>query len=106
MKSELATTCSIMGILNITPNSFSDGGRYYSAESAMEHLSQLISSGAEIIDIGAESTGPNSKPISAEEEISRLGFVFDNVISYDVKISVDTYKAQVAACIRARCFYY
>lgn len=90
----------IMGILNITPDSFSDGGQYNTIDAALYHVEEMIKSGADIIDIGAESTRPygSSKKISAEEELNRLSPLLEKVISMStVPISVDTYKADVAA---------
>lgn len=89
----------VMGILNITPDSFSDGGRYDSVERALCHMEQMIADGADIIDIGAESTRPygNSQKVSAEQELERLLPILEKVAKYStVPISVDTYKAQVA----------
>mgnify|MGYP000412634830 CR=1 FL=1 len=62
----------IMGILNLTPDSFSDGGRYNRFDSAVLHAGKMIKSGAEIIDIGGESTRPGAKPVSLEEELKRI----------------------------------
>ena len=62
----------IVGILNVTPDSFYDGGRYFNLNDALKHAEKLISDGADIIDIGGESTRPGSKPISVEEEINRV----------------------------------
>ena len=88
---------SIMGILNITPDSFSDGGHYLKAESALHHAKLMVEEGAGIIDIGAESTRPNATEISSEEEQSRLltalKLISDNL---DIPLSVDTYKAETA----------
>ena len=91
----------IAGILNITDNSFSDGGLYNSFEKAKEHLNSMISDGADLIDIGAESTKPYSKPVSPEDQIEKLlpiiKFAKDKTI-----ISVDTRSSKVAQeCIRA-----
>ena len=68
----------IMGILNLTPDSFSDGGKYFTPNAAIEQYKKLINDGADIIDIGAESTRPNFKPISPDEEIERLKIIFNN----------------------------
>ena len=87
----------VMGILNVTPDSFSDGGFFYSLETAVNHAKNLIDDGADVIDIGAESTRPNFTPISAEEEISRLEKIIPAVKKFCVPISVDTYKPKVAA---------
>ncbi len=86
----------IMGILNVTPDSFSDGGKYFSVESAINHAKKLIADGADILDIGAESTRPASKTISAAEEISRLEKILPAIKNLGVPISVDTYKPEVA----------
>jgi len=90
-----------MGILNATPDSFSDGGRYADPDVASAHALELVAEGAYIIDIGAESTRPGATPVSAEEELSRLLPVLDAVLqAVDVPVSVDTMKADVArACI-------
>ena len=86
----------IMGILNITPDSFSDGGFFYSAENAISHAKKLVADGADIIDVGAESTRPNFIPISVDEEISRLEKILPAIKNLGVPISVDTYKPEVA----------
>lgn len=88
----------IMGILNITPDSFSDGGKYFSAESALAHARKMVADGADIIDIGAESTRPNAGRVSAEDELARLVPAIRAVRSLfpNIPISADTYKPQVA----------
>ncbi len=86
----------VMGILNITPDSFSDGGRYFSPDAAIAHAVQLIEYGADIIDIGAESTRPGATPISADEEFSRIEKILPAVTKLDIPISIDTYKPEVA----------
>lgn len=87
----------IMGILNITPDSFSDGGCYIDIENAVAHARNMIEQGADIIDIGGESTRPGSSPVTAEEEIERVIPVIKRLSSeLDVPISIDTYKAEVA----------
>lgn len=87
----------IMGILNITPDSFSDGGKFNTLDSALKHTEEMIAEGADIIDIGAESTRPGHIQISDEEEISRLIPVIKEVKKrFDIPISVDTYKSKVA----------
>jgi len=87
-----------MGILNVTPDSFSDGGRYLSYDSALEHAHNMISDGADIIDVGGESTRPGSEgPVSAEEEIKRVVPVIESLAkSNDIPISIDTTKSEVA----------
>ncbi|MBS4201507.1 dihydropteroate synthase [Bacillus sp. FJAT-49732] len=87
----------IMGILNATPDSFSDGGRYNSVEIAVQHAVQMIADGADIIDIGGESTRPGHEPVSVEEEIARVVPVIEAVAANGtVPISIDTYKAETA----------
>ena len=86
----------VMGILNVTPDSFSDGGFFYSLDAAVNHAAKLIAEGADIIDIGAESTRPNFTPISADEEIARLEKIIPAVKNFGVPISIDTYKPEVA----------
>lgn len=94
----------IAGILNITQNSFSDGGMYFNTEKACEHLIELINDGADIIDIGAESTKPFSSAVSAEEQLNRLLPVlnFAGEKNINVPISIDTRSSLVAEeCIKA-----
>lgn len=88
----------VMGILNFTPDSFSDGGKFNNLDAALKHAEQMINDGADIIDIGAESTRPyGSCKISAEEELERLMPVLEKVLDISsVPISIDTYKASVA----------
>ena len=94
---ELGKRTLIMGILNITPDSFSDGGLYLEHERAIAHGLELIESGADIIDIGGESTRPGADPVPLEEELHRVIPVIEGIRKEsDVMISVDTYKAQVA----------
>ena len=88
----------IMGILNFTPDSFSDGGDFYDVEAAIEGVHKMVAEGADIIDIGAESTGPGSTVVSEEDELARLQSVFPTLRKTfpDVCFSVDTYKPNVA----------
>jgi dihydropteroate synthase len=87
----------IMGILNVTPDSFSDGGSYFNHNSAVAHALQMVEEGADIIDIGGESSRPGSDPISAEEEIKRVVTVIAAIrTKSDIPISIDTTKSQVA----------
>lgn len=87
----------VMAILNVTPDSFSDGGRYSDVGSALKHAEQMIFDGADIIDIGGESTRPGSSRVSAGEEISRIVPVIEALAEqFDIPISVDTSKSQVA----------
>jgi dihydropteroate synthase len=87
----------IMGILNVTPDSFADGGLYFDKSSAIERAYQIVEEGADIIDIGGESTRPGSEPISIKEELKRTIPVIE-AISKKIKvpISIDTYKSEVA----------
>lgn len=87
----------IMGILNVTPDSFSDGGRWNNPEAALAHTEQMIADGADIIDIGGESTRPGYTMLSDEEEIARVVPMIGLVKKeFDIPISVDTYKSAVA----------
>src|SRR5437867_1592907 len=87
----------LMGVLNVTPDSFSDGGRYHQPEAAVEHALAMIEQGADLIDIGAESSRPGSNPVEEEEEIRRLLPVITAVCRQaSVPVSVDTTKAGVA----------
>ncbi|WP_409305874.1 dihydropteroate synthase [Peribacillus sp. SCS-155] len=86
-----------MGILNATPDSFSDGGKYNRIDAALFHAEKMVEDGADIIDIGGESTRPDSDPVSLEEELERVIPVVEAVAKkIDIPISVDTYKAGVA----------
>lgn len=88
----------IMGILNVTPDSFSDGGRYIEPETAVKHALQMVADGADIIDIGGESTRPGHEPVSQDEELSRVIPVTQAIhqAAPHIVISIDTYKAEVA----------
>lgn len=87
----------IMGILNATPDSFSDGGKYNNMEHAIEHAKEMVENGADIIDIGGESTRPGYTVISEDEEIERVVPVIEAISKHvSVPISIDTYKAKVA----------
>lgn len=87
----------IMGILNVTPDSFSDGGKYTDTEKALKYVKQMMDEGADIIDIGGESTRPGHTPVSIAEEIERTCFVIEAIKeNYNIPISLDTYKWQVA----------
>ncbi|MFP4531369.1 MAG: dihydropteroate synthase [Desulfobacterales bacterium] len=94
---ELGPKTRIMGILNVTPDSFSDGGRFFAHETALAHAEKMIADGADIIDIGGESTRPFSEPVSAEEECRRVLPVIEQLADrFEVPISIDTTKAKVA----------
>lgn len=87
----------IMGILNVTPDSFSDGGKYNNMDAALLHARQMIEDGADIIDVGGESTRPGHIQISEEEEIARVTPIIEALKKeFDVPISIDTYKSRVA----------
>ena len=87
----------IMGILNVTPDSFSDGGKYFEKNNAINHALAMIDNGADIIDVGGESTRPFSDPVSLDEEISRVIPVIEGIRKEsDVCISIDTTKSEVA----------
>ena len=87
----------IMGILNVTPDSFSDGGQFVSLDAAIAHAEQMISEGADIIDVGGESTRPGGEPVTVEEEIRRVVPVIQALASLtEIPISVDTTKSEVA----------
>ena len=87
----------LMGILNITPDSFSDGGKYTDIDRAIKHAHKMVKDGADIIDVGGESTRPDAIPVSMEEEMARVIPVITQLsVSLDIPISIDTYKAHIA----------
>src|SRR5574341_1509904 len=87
----------VMGVINVTPDSFSDGGRFFQAEQAIEQGLRLAQEGADILDIGGESTRPGSEPVSLEEELKRVIPVIEELSNQvRIPISIDTYKAEVA----------
>jgi dihydropteroate synthase len=90
---------AVMGVLNITPDSFSDGGAFIAPESALAQARRMIAEGADIIDIGAESTRPygGSQPVTVEEELRRLEPVFREVVALGVPVSIDSMKSDVVA---------
>lgn len=88
----------IMGILNVTPDSFSDGGKFNQMDAALSHVEEMIKDGAAIIDVGGESTRPGYTRISDEEEIQRVTPVIEKIKNrFDIPVSIDTYKSKVAA---------
>ena len=97
------TQPKIMGIVNVTPDSFSDGGCYLSADgsvlAALAHCEQLIGDGADILDIGGESSRPGAPPVSLDEELARVLPVVRHAVSLGVPISVDTYKPRVMQAV-------
>jgi dihydropteroate synthase len=86
----------VMGIVNVTPDSFSDGGQFDNANAAIEHVRQLIADGADILDIGGESTRPGATPVSEDEELRRVVPVIAGLANESTIISIDTSKAGVA----------
>ena len=90
---------AVMGVLNVTPDSFSDGGKFLTAEPALAQARRLVAEGADIIDVGAESTRPyhGARPVSAEEELARLRGVLSAIVSLGVPVSIDSMKSSVAA---------
>ena len=95
----------IMGILNVTPDSFSDGGKFNNLDAALKHTEEMIKDGAKIIDVGGESTRPGYTLISDEEEIGRVVPVIEEIKkNFDIAVSLDTYKTKVAeAGVKAGC---
>jgi len=89
----------VMGILNVTPDSFSDGGQFFDPAIAIAHAREMAEQGADILDIGAESTRPygGSQPVSADEELTRLKPVLPEIVKLGVPVSIDTIKAPTAA---------
>src|SRR5215218_7736299 len=86
-----------MGIVNVTPDSFSDGGRFFNREAAVAHALQLVEEGADLLDIGGESTRPYADPVATDDEIGRVLPVIDELAGIvTVPISIDTTKAAVA----------
>ncbi|MGA9161866.1 MAG: dihydropteroate synthase [Actinomycetota bacterium] len=100
---ERAFDCSdrtlVMGILNVTPDSFSDGGRFLDRATAVAHGSRMVEDGADILDVGGESTRPGSEPVLAEEELGRVRPVIERLVELHpgIPVSIDTRKADVAA---------
>ncbi|KJE27076.1 dihydropteroate synthase [Geobacillus kaustophilus] len=96
-KLDLNKKTLIMGIVNVTPDSFSDGGRFYDVENAVKHAKRLVAEGADIIDIGGESTRPGADPVPLDEELRRVIPAVKAIAkAVSVPISIDTYKAEVA----------
>lgn len=85
----------VMGIVNVTPDSFSDGGQHLSADAARAHCERLLQEGAHILDIGGESTRPGAQPVNAVDEWARVQPVLQHALTLGVPVSVDTYKPQV-----------
>src|SRR5690349_9669788 len=86
-----------MGVLNVTPDSFSDGGKFLDPDAAQRQAERMVADGADILDVGGESTRPGSDPLSEEAELHRIMPVIERIASnIEIPISVDTYKAGVA----------
>ncbi|OGS87672.1 MAG: dihydropteroate synthase [Gallionellales bacterium GWA2_59_43] len=85
----------VMGIVNVTPDSFSDGGRYVSTAAAIAHAHKLMADGADILDVGGESTRPGAQPVALQEELDRVLPVIEGLRNIDVPISIDTFKPAV-----------
>ncbi|WP_205470597.1 dihydropteroate synthase [Breoghania sp. L-A4] len=98
----LGTRTLVMGILNVTPDSFSDGGLHDAPERALRHARAMIEEGADIIDVGGESTRPGATEVAAQEECDRVLPVLDLLAPLGAVVSIDTYKADVAAAALAR----
>lgn len=89
--------CYVMGILNVTPDSFSDGGKFNTMDAAMRHAQEMAEEGVDIFDVGGESTRPGHVQITEEEEIARVAPVIERLkAEFDIPVSVDTYKSHVA----------
>jgi dihydropteroate synthase len=87
----------VMGILNVTPDSFSDGGRFLARDDALASARKMVAHGADVIDVGAESTRPDATPVEAAEEWRRLEPVIGEIAALGTPVSIDTYKADIAA---------
>jgi len=97
-KFDLSQRTLLIGIVNVTPDSFSDGGKFLDPESAIAHGVELVAQGADVLDVGGESTRPGAQPVSEEEELRRVLPVIEGLrAKTSAPISVDTYKAKVAA---------
>ena len=94
---DLEARTHIMGILNVTPDSFSDGGRFLDLDDALRQAERMVEDGADMLDVGGESTRPGSDPVPLEEEISRVVPAIRSIVNhFSVLVSIDTYKAEVA----------
>ena len=90
----------VMGVVNVTPDSFSDGGRFADPEAAVAHGLQLVADGADIVDVGGEATGPRAVPTPVDVELARVTPVVERLVAAGVVVSIDTTKAEVArACV-------
>jgi dihydropteroate synthase len=91
-----ADRCLVMGVVNVTPDSFSDGGQWFGARAAVEHGLELVAQGADIVDVGGESTRPGAQRVPVDEELRRVKPVITELVKAGVAVSVDTMRAQVA----------
>ncbi len=91
----------VMGIVNLTPDSFSDGGVYNAPDQALAHAEQLLREGADMLDIGAESTRPGAPAVPLQEELARLEPVVKELVRWNVPVSIDTYKPEVMQAVLA-----
>jgi dihydropteroate synthase len=87
----------VMGVVNVTPDSFSDGGRWFGADAAIKHGLDLVAQGADLVDVGGESTRPGAQRVSEEEELRRIGPVVTELVRAGVPVSIDTMRASVAS---------
>src|SRR5579864_5292388 len=96
MRTRAARGVALMGVCNVTPDSFSDGGRYLEPKAARERVDDLVGEGADIVDIGGESTRPGASGVPAQAQISRVLDAVHHAASLGVCVSIDTASAQVA----------
>jgi dihydropteroate synthase len=94
---KIGTRPVVMGILNVTPDSFSDGGRFIAPDVALSHAARIWEAGADIVDVGGESTRPGALPVGEAEEFARIQLVLAELGSREIPFSIDTYKANIAA---------
>ena len=93
---DLARRGVVMGVLNVTPDSFSDGGRWLDVDAAVAHGAEMFSQGAQIVDVGGESTRPGAEAVAESEELRRVLPVIERLAALGVVVSIDTIKANVA----------
>jgi dihydropteroate synthase len=91
-----ADRCLVMGVVNVTPDSFSDGGRWFGPDAAIKHGLDLVAQGADLVDVGGESTRPGAQRVSEKEELRRIGPVVTELVKAGVPVSIDTMRAAVA----------
>jgi dihydropteroate synthase len=95
--SKIGSRPVVMGILNLTPDSFSDGGQFQDIDAALAHAKAMVADGCDIVDVGGESTRPGATPVSEADELARIAPVLERLASTEIAISIDTYKTGVAA---------